>query len=239
VLRQDEQTVTWVGVADAKPGKYTVTTLPGSAPIASLAATRKGYGDIKASLSGTGGGRTLRYDVGPPGGQRVTFFERGEATFRRLGTATHGRGAIHFAPAPGPAGAREIVAQMQVDNVPAPDRVVARYRAPRPVKTAPPRAVVVQRNGTALVISWTPVAGATTYGVVVKQRTGDSRMIRVSARSHRVRVAGIAKAENGTVAVSARGPLGDWGRPRVGRFRATARPFTVLRPFRLLGRGRG
>jgi hypothetical protein len=62
-------------------------------------------------------------------------------------------------------------------------------------------------------------------------------MIKLSARSHRVRVAGIAKTQNGTVAVSARGPLGDWGRPRVGRFRATARPFTVLRSFKLLGRG--
>jgi hypothetical protein len=237
VVRQDEGKTTWIGVANGKPGKYTVTTLPGSAPIASLAATRKGYGEIKASVTGTGRRRALRYDLGPPGGQRVTFFERGEATFRQLGTATAGRGAIRFVPALGRAGTREIVAEMQVDGVPAPDRVVARYRAPGSVKTSRPRAVVVERHGTALLISWTRVADATSYGVVVKQRTGDSRMIKVSARSHSVRVAGIAKTQNGTVAVSARGPLGDWGRPRAGRFRATARPFTVLRPFKLLGRG--
>lgn len=187
-------------------------------------------------MTGSASRRTLRYVVGSPAGERVTFFERAGTTFSRLGTARGSHGAIDFTPAPGRGGVREIVAQIQVDGVAEPDRAVGRYRAPATVKTGKPRSLVVKRHGAALLISWRPATGATSYAIVVNRRTAAERVIRLSARRHRIRIAGIAKTQSGTVAVSARGALRDWGRPGVGRFRATQPPATVLRPFKLLGR---
>jgi hypothetical protein len=51
-----------------------------------------------------------------------------------------------------------------------------------------------------------------------------------------ISVGRIGKAQSGTVAVRVRGQLLDLGRPRISRFPATQKPFTVLKPFKLLGR---
>ena len=142
---------------------------------------------------------------------------------------------IHFTPAPGRGGVREIVAQIQVDGVAAPDRTVGHYRAGATVKTGKPRSLVVKRRGAALRISWRPVAGAIGYAIVVKPHSAAERVVKVSPRRHTVRLSGIAKTQRGTVSVSARGALLDWGRPSIGGFHATQTPLTVLRPFRLLG----
>ena len=236
ILRQDAGNVTWIGVEHGAPGRYTITLLPGSPPIAGVAATRPGSHTIKASVTGNGPRRTLRYLIGSPVGQRVTFFERGRSVFRRIGNARAGRGVIRFAPAPGPGGVRQIVAQIQVDGVPAPDRVAGSYRAPAPFKAVKPSALRATRRGTMLLVSWRREAGATMYGVVVNQRSAGERLIRLRAGRHSVRIGGIGKSQSGTVAVSARGGVLDWGRPSVARFPATQKPFSVLRPFGQLGK---
>ena len=236
ILRQDAGKVTWIGVNRGKPGRYTITLLPGSPQIANLAGTRPGSRAIKARVTGSSGRRTLHYVIGSPVGERVTFFERAGTTFSRLGTARRSHGVIHFAPAPGRGGVREIVAQIQVDGVAAPDRTVGHYRANATIKTGKPGSLVVKRRGTALSISWRPVAGATAYAIVVKPRNAGERMVKLSARRHTIRLTGVGRTLSGSVSVSARGALMDWGRPSVGRFRATKPAHTVLRPFKQLGR---
>ena len=141
ILRQDAGKVTWIGVNHGKPGRYTITLLPGSPQIAELAGTRPGSREITATVTGSASRRTLHYVIGSPTGERVTFFERAGATFTRLGTARGGRGSIHFTPAPGRGGVREIVAQIQVDGVAAPDRTVGHYRADATVKTGKPQSL--------------------------------------------------------------------------------------------------
>lgn len=236
ILRQDAGRVTWIGVNHGTPGRYTITPLPGSPPIAGIAGTRPGSREIKVGVTGSITRRTLHYVIGSPAGERVTFFERGAATFRRIGTARGTRGAIRFTPSRGQGGMREIVAQVQVDGVSAPERTVTRFRAPATVRTGRVRSLVVRRRDTALLVSWHAVAGAIGYGIVVKQRSASERLIRVPAGRHSVRVSGIAKVESGTVAVSARGALLDWSPPRRAPFRATQKPHTVLKPFRQLGK---
>ena len=236
ILRQDAGNVTWIGVEHGAPGRYTITLLPGSPGIAGVAATRPGSHTIRASVTGNGPRRILRYRIGSPVGERVTFFERGRSVFRRIGNARAGRGVIPFAPAPGPGGVRQIVAQIQVDGVPAPDRLAGSYRAPAPFKAVKPSALRVTRRGTTLLVSWRREAGASTYGIVVNQRSAGERLIRLRAGRHSIRIGGIGKSQSGTVAVSARGVLLDWGRPSVARFPATQKPFTVLRPFGQLGK---
>jgi hypothetical protein len=236
ILRQDAGRVTWIGVDHGKPGRYTITLLPGSPRIANIAGTRPGSREIKATVTGSANRRTLRYVIGSPVGERVRFFERAGATFHLLGTAHGRRGVIRFAPAPGRGGVREIVAQIQVDGVSAPDRTVAHYRAAATVKTGKPLSLVVKRHGAALRISWRSVAGAIGYAIVVRPHSAAERVVKVSPRRHTVRLSGIAKTQRGTVSVSARGALLDWGRPSIGRFHATRPPHTVLRPFKRLGR---
>lgn len=236
ILRQDAGRVTWIGVDHGKPGRYTITLLPGSPRIANIAGTRPGSREIKATVTGSASRRTLRYVIGSPVGERVRFFERAGATFHLLGTAHGRRGVIRFVPAPGRGGVREIVAQIQVDGVSAPDRTVAHYRAAATVKTGKPLSLVVKRHGAALRISWRSVAGAIGYAIVVRPHSAAERVVKVSPRRHTVRLSGIAKTQRGTVSVSARGALLDWGRPSIGRFHATRPPHTVLRPFKRLGR---
>jgi hypothetical protein len=209
---------------------------PGSPPIAGVAATRPGSRTIKASVTGSGPRRTLHYLIGSPVGQLVTFFERGPSVFTRIGSARGGRGVIRFAPAAGPGGVRQIVAQIQVDGVPAPDRVAGRYRAPAPFTAVKPAALRVTRRGTTLLVSWRPEAGATMYGITINQRSAGQRLIRLPAGRHSVRIRGIGKSQSGSVAVAARGALLGWGRPSVAGFPAIQRPFTVLRPFGQLGK---
>jgi concanavalin A-like lectin/glucanase superfamily protein len=236
ILRQDAGKVTWIGVNHGKPGRYTITLLPGSPRITGIAGTRPGSREIKATVTGSASRRTLRYLIASPGGERVAFFERAGTTFHLLGTARSRRGVIHFTPAPGRGGSREIVAQIQVDGVAAPDRTVGHYRASATVKTGNPRSLVVKRRRTALLISWRRVRGAIGYAIVIKQRSAAERVVKLAPGRHTARVAGIAKTQSGTVSVSARGPLLDWGRPSVARFTATKQPHTVLRPFSQLSK---
>ena len=106
VLRQDAGRVTWIGVAPAREGRYTVTTLPGSVAIASVAETRPVDEHIRATVSRDGNTRLLRYDVARVSGRQVTFFERGRTSYRRIGTVTGGRGVLSYVAAPGASGLR-------------------------------------------------------------------------------------------------------------------------------------
>ena len=42
-ISESSYSTTWIGLRDARPGTYTITPLPDSVPIASLAQTRPGY----------------------------------------------------------------------------------------------------------------------------------------------------------------------------------------------------
>ena len=99
ILRQDAGKVTWIGVANAVAGRYTVKTLPGSAGIARLASTRDEDEHVRAKVIRVGRKRILRYDVARVPGRRVTFLESGKSMYRPLGTVTSGRGRLRLAPA--------------------------------------------------------------------------------------------------------------------------------------------
>jgi hypothetical protein len=99
VLRSDLDDATYVGVLGGKRGTYTITELPGSAPITVLGQTRPGGTQLTASVSGRGLTRTLHYALGSLTGRAVSFFERGGATFHLIGAATAASGALSFTPA--------------------------------------------------------------------------------------------------------------------------------------------
>ena len=236
VLAAEEYDTTWIGVDDARPGTYTITPQPGSAPIAKISETRPRDDRLKASVSGKGGELTLSYDVGNSPGQVVTFFERGKATWRQLGSAKRGKGRIRFKPAVGPAGKRQIVAMVEVDGIPGAPQTVARFKAPSSA-AGRVKGVQVTRRGKALRVFWQGARNAVAYTVLVDRRDGVQKSVRVKAKRHSLRIKGIPATQGGIVKVAALGPLGDWGKPGAARFKALRKAPSRLLPFSQLGEG--
>lgn len=236
VLRQDAGRVTWIGVAPARPGRYVVTTLPGSAAVGSLATTRPVDEHVTASVSGLGSKRLLSYDVARVEGRRVTFFERGRTSYRKVGSVTGGRGTLLFSSAPGASGVRQIVARVELRGVPSPDRVVARYRVAAAKRLAQPGSLRLRRAGETVSVDWAPVDGATGYVVVTRLGSGVQRVTRVPGTRTELRVGAIPLTQPGTVAVLALGPYGSWGPAARDRFEARRSEPSPFRPFSDLGR---
>jgi hypothetical protein len=236
ILRQEAGRVTWIGVSPARPGRYTVTTLPGSVAVRSLAATRPVDEHVRASVSGLGSKRLLNYDVARVEGRRVTFFERGRASYRKVGSVTGGRGTLLFASAPGASGLRQIVARVELRGVPSPDRVVASYRVAAAKRLAQPASLRLERAGETVSVDWAPVDGATGYVVVTRLGSGVQRVTRVPATRTELRVGAIPLTQPGTVAVLALGPSGAWGPAARARFEALRSEPSPFRPFNELGR---
>lgn len=236
-LRADTYKATFLGIDHGKPGRYTITPLPGSVPLGTFSGTRPGY-DTNFSGHVTGGGErwTLNYDARKRGGgQKVTFYEAGLNVMHAIGTSSGGRGTLRFKPAAGRRGARKIIARATVDGVPIRDQVIARYRYAGTIRTGRPSRVDVRRRGSSLLVSWRPAAGAARYGVLVNRSGGSQQRYELSARHRTLRIRHYPLTEGGRVGVSARGILGDWGPSRRSRpFRATRRAGTVLvtRPFK-------
>ena len=142
IVRYEEgdTTLTVVGLQDAKPGTYTIETLPGSAPIAKvMTATDQADAKVTARVTGTGSTRTLVYEVGERTGQTVTFRDvtSGQAG-QALRTVTAGKGKVTWSPPPG-RGGHTIVASFTLDGIPAEEKTVARFSPPPPTLGKPTR----------------------------------------------------------------------------------------------------
>jgi hypothetical protein len=222
---------TWLGLKNARPGTYTITLLPDSAAIKSMSETRPGYDtNFTAKVTGTGSKLTLHYDARKPGGgQRVTFYEQGKNVMHLLVTSTGGKGTVRFTPTPGAGGTRAIVAQATVDGTPIRDQTLAHFRFAGTVKTGTPAKVTVQRKQGTLLVDWTAVAGAMSYGVLITMSDGAQRRYTVSPSHHSLSVKGYPLTQGGRVSVSARGALGDWGAARKSKsFKATKAAPSIL-----------
>jgi len=64
------------------------------------------------------------------------------------------------------------VARATVDGSPIRDQVIARFHFAGTGRTGSPRQVTVRRKATALIVSWSAVAGAVRYGVIVNHSGG-------------------------------------------------------------------
>ena len=234
LVRHPAGGVTWAEIRNGKPGTYTITPRAGSAPIGSLATTEPAATPkITARVSGSGARRTLTYGVGAtPRGQQITFFERGGASLRRIGTTTKAAGTLTFTPADG-AGARTITALVEAQGLRVAEPTVARYRvtAARPGRPGALRAV---RRGKVVNVSWGAATGAARYGVVVSPASGAQRIVRLAASRRSLRLTGAAAARGGTLRVVALDRQGRAGRAATGRWRAAAPAASRFRPFREL-----
>lgn len=229
-LRQDEGQVTWAGVKDGVPGTYKIEALDGSVPMQPISETRPGYSsDWKATVTGSGAGRVLRYDVGKPMQQSVTFVERVGDAAHVLGTATSGTGTIRFTPAPeGGYGKRTIEAVATIDGTPIPSQTVASFVVAKPRPAGRPATVRALRRGKGVLVRWSAVDGARAYSVSLKSANGPTRTVRVVNAARSRTFANVSLEYPGTVSVTAQDPLRRWGKARTARFARHVAPVTAL-----------
>jgi hypothetical protein len=218
VVKLADANETLIAFRNPAGGRWTVTPV-GSVPVASIA-TSAGLlpPRITARVVGAGGTRTLVYTLANAKDATVTFAELGRGSFRELGKASAAKGRLRFTPATGPAGKRQIVAEVTRNGSPVRKLVVTTYVAPGPAGLRPPEPHVVRRGG-ALIVGWHAVPGAIAYSVTLESR-GARTMSVVKGTS--ARFAGFSTA--GTAIVGALGATGAHGPLAQAAFKATPSP---------------
>ena len=142
-----------VGVVNPTPGTYRVEALPGSPPVTSVAVSSAlPPARISVRVRGRGSRRVLTYRARKRAGQRITFLDQtASGASRAIGTVKGGRGRLRFSPAPG-RGRHQVIAQFELDGLPAERKTVARFRPPAP-RLGRPRGLRVLRRGARLRLS--------------------------------------------------------------------------------------
>jgi hypothetical protein len=201
IIRQESTKMTVVGLQDPRPGTYRIETMSGSPAVTRLAeAQDPADARISARVLGTGTSRVLAYDIGRRPAQRIVFTEIAGTTRRVIGTVNGGgRGRLRFTTAPG-RGRRAIEAQFELDGLAAEKRVVARF-APPAARLGRPGGLRLRRLGTALLVTWRGVSGASAYEVVANPSGAAQRTRRT--RSRRLVLRGIPRSSSGRVTVRA------------------------------------
>jgi hypothetical protein len=166
---------------------------------------------VHAKVGGRGLRRTLRYRVKVLPGQKVTFAETSGASVAHvIGPARGRRGKLRFVPGRGPAGTRNIIAEVSQRGLPRARRVVARYRAPGPARLARPRGVKFRRVAGSLRVTWRAVKGARGYEVLITTVKRRRELFRVAPGRRRVTGARVLKGDRVVVKVT---PLDALHRP--------------------------
>jgi hypothetical protein len=259
IMRSPTSHQTVVGLQNPAPGTYTITPQPSSSGFAQVfTADDPASPRITGSVVGTGVSRTLHYNVGQTADEKVTFFDVGPQGAREIGTTTGGRtGALTFTPGPGNA-AHLVEAQVEMAGLPVPMLggggsgaldataaraaghggpmlTIARFHPPRLVHAGRIRGVRLHRRGTVLRVSWRKTRGALRYALVARLANGRVRTVIVRRTS--ATITGIPRTEPGQITVRAIGNDGTPGPAVRARFRATARPRTILQPLRVHASG--
>ena len=161
-----------VGFQNARPGRYTIETLPGSAAVSNVKqAIDPPAAKATGRVSGRGRTKRLRYNIRPRENQKVIFQEmlpNGSTQF--IGSTTRsGRGSLRFKSFPG-FGRRKIVAQFELSGIPVERKMVTTFRPQSPLLKRP-RRLRVTRRGSRVVASWRKVSGATRYEVTASLKS--------------------------------------------------------------------
>jgi hypothetical protein len=221
---------TIVGLENAQPGRYTVSTMPGSVAFTEIdSATDPPDASVSAHVTGAGTSRVLSYKVRNRPDQTVTFWDIDKGSARMvIGHAKGGAGRLRFKAAPGRT-RRTIVAQFTLDGLPAERITVAHYQPPSPI-LATPRGLHVARTKTGVKASWHAVPGAVKYEIVLTDRaTGYQHLF--TTRRDAVALKGVPRTVGGTLTVRALDELRQ-SLPAKAKFKALAAPSS---PFRKLG----
>ncbi len=151
-------------------GKWQLSPAGGPAPVRYEIAKPLVPIDLKATLTGNGKHRFLRWSMHPQTGLTVQFLQLGGAG-EPITTTRSGRGRARFTVAPGPGGRREIVAIVSISGIPRRKLTVAKFKAAAPTGPAVSHADYTLSRGS-LKISWRRAVRVAHYEVDVTLRKG-------------------------------------------------------------------
>lgn len=172
ILEDDKDKVTYVGLKSAK-GDWTMTPQPGTSAISGIrSAPLLPDPRVRATITGHGAHRRLSWSVTPAvAGQRLQLAEKTKLGSRPILTTTRARGSVAFAPGPGTAGTRRLVATVvNAQGQPRAQVAAGSYTAPAVPEVAPVARITARRHGTTLTVSWPGVRRAAGYGVLLRGR---------------------------------------------------------------------
>jgi hypothetical protein len=176
-VRQRATGQTLIEIPNAGAGKWTLQTLPGSAPVKRLETAHSLPAPvIKVSVADRGAHRILKYHVTRQPGLSVTFLEGVDKGAQPIGIARGASGTISFTPSLGSSLPRTIIARINRNGLAAPGIVVGRYN---PGAMRPGRAshINVKHTHAGWRISWTPGALATQQLLTVRFVDGAQVML--------------------------------------------------------------
>jgi hypothetical protein len=214
IKRDPRDATTYIAILHPPAGSYSIAANPGSPAITRVMSAHGFTPTIKTHVSGHGARRRLHYTVGSDQpGEKVTFVERGKGVEELIGTTGKRHGVIHFRPALGPGGRRQIVATANLGGMPlvlspgsaAPgQKLVASYKAPGPLHLGRAHGLRARRTAGRLTVSFKRVHGARRYVVLVDLRSGMRSDFVVKRPSLRISVPSVGPS-GGTVTVKALG----------------------------------
>lgn len=225
---EDPQTnATSFTIVDPAPGTWTIRTLPGSSPIVNISQAPVSPDPVAVGqVSGSGSGRIFTYAAETAPGLAMTFWERGANYEQQLGSANgatcfknepvqghrpavyfmaHPRivcGEIPFAPAPGPAGVRNIVAVVTDNGEPVREFTVTTYRAGGEALPSRPTNLRLTRRGSTVTITWGSSAGAADYDLDINLSDGSKVLDVRGSRQRHVVLRGIDRRLGVSVTVT-------------------------------------
>ena len=176
----------------------------------------------KATVTGSGRKRELHYKVSTSADTAVTFVEQTKHLTHLIGVAKGRSGTITFTPADGPAGRRDIVAELTNDGTPITNPTVATYAAPGPLTPGKATHLRVVASQRAFAYSYVPPANATKVLVTIAASDGRHLERVVSAKSHRGSVPTRGLPDAVTVTVTGIAANGRRGLPVSARVKLAA-----------------
>ncbi len=219
--------VTYVGLIHPAAGRWTIAPNPASVPITTIyRADGLPPAAVTARVTGRGRRLTLVYNIRPRPTQTVTFLERGRGVDHTLGVVHGGRGAIRFAPGMGPAGRREIVAQVTLDRIPDGNIIAGHYVAPGPPLAGRIAFVHASRRGSRLTVGWGASPNAVRYAISVAIDGGARISLARSGGARGLTINGVGTRAV-TITVAGIGPLGEHGPNARVRLGGAARPARI------------
>jgi hypothetical protein len=214
MYRVAKDKTTYIAIIKPPAGSYTITANHGSPAITRVMHAQGISPSVRAHVVRRSGSMLLSYTMRRVAGQKVVFAERSRTGLHEIGSATAAKGSFRFTPAPGPAGIRQIVAEIVQNSAPVvlkPNAkpgtgslvVVASYRAAGPRRLPKITGLRVRHIGTRVLVSFSRVRGASGYSVIVRLSSGEH--LQYLVRRDRAAIPGVFGEITGKLAVRAVG----------------------------------
>jgi PKD repeat protein len=140
------------------------------------------------------------------GGTKVRFVERGNDSTHVLGTVGGARGTLAFSPQEALGRSRKIYAYLlNSEGATVRELTVGHYTAPGAFRPRRPRKTRIVRHGTSAAITWSAVAGARQYKIVVHGSDGRLVTFFRKPRSRSAQLVNVLPFESFTATIAAEG----------------------------------